>query len=292
MATVYLDPVAGDDSRTYAQAQNSATPWKTLAKPIASATSGDTVEMAAGVYTWAQANVNKTLTWNAPALLNGLPQVAWDGGGLAFNWNVGYNWNSTLNRVELRNAKNNGHALFDVTYSGGVLNAVHTFNNCVMHDLYFDSSVDSVGLWAAGYTGDGTCALNGCVLYKLFRTNPAVYGSEAALVGSRSAHLNFTNVSIHFSGTGSNQLTKLFTGQGGTWHFNFRNVIVQNAGDAIYWIIHNGTILYDTFENCDVVGLNSPPASELAVDPVFIDPTNGDLHLSQTSPCRGTGGYA
>lgn len=50
MATVYLDATTGDDSRTYVQAQNSATPWANPLKANASATAGDTAVIANGSY--------------------------------------------------------------------------------------------------------------------------------------------------------------------------------------------------------------------------------------------------
>lgn len=62
MATLYVNHATGDDSRTYAQAQNSATPWDTIGRAAwgstnraapsstAAAQAGDTVMIAAGTY--------------------------------------------------------------------------------------------------------------------------------------------------------------------------------------------------------------------------------------------------
>lgn len=63
MATLYVNSATGDDSRSYATAQNSATPWATIARAAwgstsygspnasAAAQAGDTVLIAAGTYT-------------------------------------------------------------------------------------------------------------------------------------------------------------------------------------------------------------------------------------------------
>lgn len=48
-ATYYVAP-NGDDSRSAAQAQNSSTPWKTLARAVSMAVAGDIVNFAAGNY--------------------------------------------------------------------------------------------------------------------------------------------------------------------------------------------------------------------------------------------------
>ena len=49
-ATFYVDGASGDDARTPAMAQNSATPWKTLTHALANVTSGDDVQVASGLY--------------------------------------------------------------------------------------------------------------------------------------------------------------------------------------------------------------------------------------------------
>lgn len=63
MATLYVNSATGDDSRSYATAQNSGTPWATIARAAwgstsygspnasAAAQAGDTVLVAAGTYT-------------------------------------------------------------------------------------------------------------------------------------------------------------------------------------------------------------------------------------------------
>lgn len=56
MATVYVDTVIGDDTRTYAQAQNPSTPWKTIGRstqtsnPSGVTLDGDTIRVKSGYY--------------------------------------------------------------------------------------------------------------------------------------------------------------------------------------------------------------------------------------------------
>src|SRR4030095_9152937 len=48
--TYFVDAGRGDDLRTPAEAQNQATPWKTIKKALGSALSGDTVKVNPGTY--------------------------------------------------------------------------------------------------------------------------------------------------------------------------------------------------------------------------------------------------
>jgi hypothetical protein len=74
--TVYVDTSnIGGDGRTYSQAQNPATPWKTINKALASATAGDTVQVTNDIKEdWSQGGqfqgLNKSLNFVANGAVN------------------------------------------------------------------------------------------------------------------------------------------------------------------------------------------------------------------------------
>src|SRR5262249_54582575 len=49
-ATLYVDPVAGDDSRSWSDTQSAGTPWQTIHRALIGARPGDIVTLLPGTY--------------------------------------------------------------------------------------------------------------------------------------------------------------------------------------------------------------------------------------------------
>lgn len=60
-ATYFVNATTGDDSRTPSQAQNAATPWRSISNAITLASNGDVIQVASGTYT-NPLNINKRLS--------------------------------------------------------------------------------------------------------------------------------------------------------------------------------------------------------------------------------------
>lgn len=67
------------------------------------------------------------------------------------------------------------------------------------------------------------------------------------------------------------------------------NSIIWTATGAAVWGNSSGTNLTMTYSNYSSAALPSFNATNTSVDPLFVDPANGDYHLSPQSPCVDAG---
>lgn len=132
MATVYLDDNIGNDSNTYAQAQNPATPWLTLSKVNTSATTGDTVQfLTAGTYTFPSATFTKNFTWIG-ATTNPADTVISRGSGTASWAFVGTTQTMSYCTIYA------GSGGIPFSNTGGSAVTQFTFNNCIFLDVIYN----------------------------------------------------------------------------------------------------------------------------------------------------------
>ena len=164
MATVYL-ATTGSDSYTYAQAQNPATPWLTPGKVVSSATSGDTVRMAAGTYTWATVNfTGKTFTFIGAAIENGLPATILDAGGGQASWM--YATNVSVSNAMFQNAIPN--ATYQIFFGGFNPTIGHfDFTQCVFRNLTLSTNGTSYAIFGSPGGGGIVSTMTSCLLYNL-----------------------------------------------------------------------------------------------------------------------------
>jgi len=273
MSVIYLAPTpTGDDSRTYAQAQNPATPWATVAKVNSSATSGDTVSMAAGTYAFSSATFSKSFTWNGAALSGGFPTTILDGGGASATW--GFSAQTiTLSKITIQNIVLSSATPVFHGYSLGTLNAT----NCVFKTL----QLNDANAFLFREIVNGT--LVNCAFYATSSSAHATSGLIAFPAG-----LTMANCIGYFTETSNYLQTLIHFALGGT--ITIKNTIMQSATASMLWRSGAGSATWALSYSC-MYGLGGSPSGTgvITTDPKFIDPTNVDFHLAHDSPALGMG---
>lgn len=286
MATVYI-ATTGSDAYTYAQAQSSATPWLTPGKVNTSATTGDTVSMAAGTYTWASVTFTKVFTWNGAALVNGLPTTILDGAA-AHVRTISSAATQTWNNIKFQNVIQTSDAgIFEsVSANGGI------FTLCVFTNLQIRGANigDGYGLFSS--SGAPTAVpwtLTNCLFYNIqaaTATTTAPY-----IFDGRETTVIMTGCTFYNVATGANALGGLFRRNFvGTFSITIKNCIFY-SNPAINYSF--GTIVNTSISYSDFYQITSAPTGTgtITSDPLLIDPSNPttpNFRLSQSSPCVGT----
>lgn len=288
MATVYV-ATTGNDSYTYAQAQNPATPWLTPGKAVSTAVNGDTVSVGAGTFTFNTQNFEtKTLTFVGAALANGVPTTIFDGGSLTAYWRIGHSANLTITNIYLKNIYAvSGTPIFNVSFeSGGTGSGIFTFTNCRAENVRMDGNAETGGFVGTTGANSYTATFVGCVLQLQRKASPS--GSVAAVTTGRSRTETWTNCVVYTDSSGADDLTALFATNGGTPTRTIKNCIFMSAGASIAFEsgTHSNTATYGDFYQ-----LSGSPSGTgvITSDPKFIDPTNGNFRLRQDSPCLNAG---
>lgn len=271
MTTVYLSPT-GSDSYTYTQAQNPATPWATPGKVQTSATSGDTVSMAAGTYTFSSVTFTKSFTFIGATLSNGFPTTILDGASVSATWSFSGQTISLTNLMFQNVVISTSTRLF-FGNGTGTLNATScvfrtiqlndanafvlreplagTFTNCLFY-----------GITSSGHTSTGLFAfptaltLNNCTIYLSDSTNYVKNIVHTTISGT----ITITNL-VAFSITSST-----------SW---------RNAAGTATW-----QLTYSCLYN---FGGSPSGTGVITSDPLFVDAANSNFNLRPTSPCIDTG---
>lgn len=306
-ATANTFYVAADGSDA-ANGLTPATAFATLSRASDLALPGDTVNVAAGVYTgawvWAaNGSTTKPIAINASGVdimsTNGIPLTITGGyflmDGIAVTNSPGYGielsyaFESKIKNSSAYNSANSGVRLFDapsisfescsIRHGGG--NGFDIFGSpCTLMDrcIVFDKGTAVYVRGGEDSTATGRTQVRQCLLYG--NRGNGVY------LGSDNPELEVENCVVYGnSGHG-------FTGK--DWGRNsatLRNTIFMGNN---YGIHKNGGITL-VEQNCDVYGntqnyvniLASP--TSISADPLFINASTGNFRLVQGSPCIDAG---
>lgn len=297
MATVYVAPSpTGDDSRTYTQAQSSATPWATIGKCNTSATTGDTIVLLAGTHTWATVAFTKSFTIQGntsdPTL------YILDGGASAVRWSGLLTL--TVSNVTFQNANGGGTTTEELTIfqkANADSNAL-TFTNCIFKTIQIKN--DTVG---GGLFGVRNNHNNGALVLNLTRCQISVTKSASnvtsalALIMARitvNSVITVNSCTIALLGTSgaSTQIDNLhnFISTATNLTLTYKNTIIYCPTTAVTWA--TGTAATTTTATyCDFYQVTSSPSGTgtITSDPLFVDAANGNFNLRPTSPCLNTG---
>lgn len=291
MTTVYLS-TTGSDSNTYAQAQNPATPWATIAKCNTSATSGDTISVAAGVYTW----LAQTFTKNFTIVGAGALTTIFDAGGVTANkaWSA---WSTlSISGITFRNNGIPATGATGIFGAGAAITSAISFSNCIFKSLYpYDAEgTYSQGIFNnAGATASGGAVaqytFNACLFCDFVSNGTGGYlfaaGGTAGGGGSRAA---FTNCSLYIDSTGYTKLSALCQLAQAAHTASFTNCAFKVVVSTPVSVIGSGThtASYSAFSGFTVVPTGT---GVITSDPLFVDAPNGNFNLRPTSPCIDTG---
>jgi len=281
MPTVYLDYTLGDDSRTYAQAQNSATPWKLPSKVYTSATTGDTCIIANGTYTTGLTlTCAKSINWVAQT--NG--SVIWDFGS-STGYYIHHNTASittSFTGIKFINMKQN--ALYAAPFmcsilSGGTLNLTDcTIDTVEVSPLAGQDIGSVIGNYQGSWSVNLTRVLIKGVKYLISATNTNLFSSTG------SAVYTLNNCTIYIDET-TKPVAK-FMGIMSTSTMTGKNNIIYFVTSTPW-----GSPSINTMTYSDGYGITSFPANtgNITSDPLFVDVPNGNYNLRPTSPCIDTG---
>lgn len=269
MATVYLNAATGNDSNTYAQAQNPATPWLTPGKVNTSATTGDSVVMAAGTYTFASVTFStKSFTWTGSTIFtNNLPTTILDGGGAAATWT---GQPQTINNILFQNTvpAGGGNGLFN--------SILPTFSNCVFRTITFGGSNCQL---IRSYPVGG-CTMNNC----LIMNTPLSTVNDQYIFGTNGA-INLTNCIISITGSYTGIIIKAYSAMTAT----IKNTIISNSGGGT--ITYSNGSVTNAVTYSDLYNITSGPTDTgvITTAPLFVDEANGNFNLRPASPAIDTG---
>lgn len=282
MATYYISPSGNDSTGNGSQGN----PWQTIAKAITASASGDTINLAAGTYTW------PTATQNIPGrtfIGQGIDKTVVDGAAASI---AGFVMSGTVTFQQIRftnavKTSTGNTAFFYVQVNG---THVFTFSNCQFDSLTWNSA-NAGGIIQVVYNVTGSVTLNvsNCLFAYCKSSGLNQDGHIWAANGSVST-VNVTNCTFVTNRSGSQNVA-----------------IIGGLGSGTLWVLKNN-ICYDvsgtnpqfvsasspsyTGSNANVIyGYSSVPTltGTIASDPLMVDPLNNLFQLRPGSPAMDAG---
>lgn len=285
MATKYISPTGSDTTGD----GTSGNPWQTIAKFLASSSSGDTCIMAAGTYSTVdqQTFVNRTLT--GPAYTVGFPTAVIDFSSSAKRLIIS-GATTTFNNIKFTGfVSSSNKAMFHPEYpSGGTV----IFNNCQFDYNYLsgDASGKYGGLFATFHVAGVSCYMsytcNRCIFSRLYKVAGAGATSIFAMGAATTSLLTLSGCIVALpSSHGLNYLLS----KDALSTITIKNTIIANyhtSALAFYGTGSGAVVTYSCLYN-----LSGAPTGTgvITSNPLLMDTGNFDFRLRPGSPCIDTG---
>lgn len=293
MATVYLNADTGDDSRTYVQAQNSATPWKSPTKVNTSAVTGDTVvlQTATAAYTLtATVTSTKNFTFVGATTTPSNHKITIDviTSGFLVQLN-GVTWSFSYVRFTGCKSANSSVSCFQGITSAGW---GFTATNCEFYNNDMSSNASGISGIASSNNIAGTITLANCALWDNVDTSGTGYMFGGRHSSGTTNTVVMTNC-VFDEDAASNVCAVIGSSNAATPTLvTIRSCEFNNRGGGTFKMFLTTTPAPAYYSYNDAYLMTNVPAGgtgNLTSDPLLVDPAGENFNLRQTSPCIGTG---
>ena len=295
MSTYYVDPTSGDNGNG---GSSFADAWATIAYAISNSTTGDTIYIKNGTYTWSSID-----DFSAGRIFRAETDgsVIFDNAGSSISFTVG----ASSVDAEVRgivfqdaiNASNTSVIIQNLTTSG---NATYTL--CTFSNMEVVSVADARGC-VLGAQGPGNAAelnlyLDRCTFYDMRRQSGATNSYVISKYGQSAGqewYLDIRNCTFYKSSSADYIHTFINTRRTNSTYFScyLRNNIFVDDNSAIEFIQSLAAVDYDSDYNCinGFSGSTVPSESNgITSDPYFVDKANSNFNLRpDLSPCINAG---
>lgn len=287
MATYYLNADTGNDTTG---SGTSGSPWLTISKAHASASSGDTIicQDATATYSFTTQIFTKNLTIRG--LQDDASGAVFNGGDSNYRWHA--NFSTTVqvafDRLTFENITTAGAG----TYQNILGFLKQTTTNCVFRNII--NSVANGGTSSPGIVGpeylsgvqDTAITVQNCLFYNLSGGSPTLAIALQTNGGNDTGYMYWYNNTVYADGSYSSG--NFFAGGGSTaLDYQSKNNIFYCTSSVAYRTGGSNPI----FSNNDTYNVTSVPSGtgNITSDPLFVDSANDNFNLRPTSPCIDTG---
>lgn len=283
MSQFYINSTIGDDT---VGAGTLASPWLTIAKAYNSSAVNDTINVAAGTYSWVNQTFSTSRIVAGAALVQGstLPTTIFDGSAGVKSWTFGET-TMQVNNIMFQNFIHTSTG--DSVFIGNSL-ALVTMKNCVIRNgTMFDGGGSSgSGIVGKCASGNGTFYFLNGLMYNIV-AGTGGSGCYFGLVGNANwGTVIVRNSTFYTSGANPCAVTNRTAAAGQL--MTMKNCIFYSASSRSWHVIYNDY----TYVNCSgnlSYNYTGVPITVIVADPLFIDAANGNFNLKPNSPCIDAG---
>jgi hypothetical protein len=278
MALKYIAPAPLGNN---ANAGTLAAPWETIAYAYTNTSVGDTIYMADGTYVLAATPNMKDRTWigssgvAANVIINGASVTATN--GISLYPSVA----TELQFCTITGFPNRGTSswMFNMQWPGS--SPFLTLRNVIIRDNYVGAFMFGAG--QGSYTTCGFKFYNTLIYNTTFGGNNSTYFGSYAEDAPVTVELystilyNSSSYNIYLTNSIWSTTSKLG-----------KNCIIVNAGAGTFTLYGlSGKFTYSCLYGTMSGTLTG--TGNITLNPLFVDPANGNFRLQRTSPCLGTG---